>query len=44
MPCGCQKNKTNTPQANKVVSAKPNPSRPLNESGRSRRADRRIIR
>ena len=44
MPCGCQKNKANTTTTNKVVSAKPNPSRPLSESGRSRRTEKRIIR
>lgn len=44
MACGCQKNKASTTTANKVVSAKPNPSRPLSESGRTRRAEKRIIR
>jgi len=44
MACGCQKNKANTTTANKVVSANPNPSRPLNESGRARRSEKRIIR
>jgi len=46
MSCGCSKNKNNktTSSTSKVVSSKPNPSRPLNESGRARRAEKRIIR
>lgn len=44
MPCGCSKNKANTTTSNKVVSSKPNTIRPLSESGRSRRSEKRIIR
>lgn len=44
MPCGCKKKAVATTTENKVVSAKPNPSRPLNESGRSLRTEKRIIR
>ena len=42
MACGCSKNKGNS-AANKVT-APTRPSRPLNEGGRIRRVEKRIIR
>ena len=42
MACGCSKNKVNTAVTNKVTQTRP--SRPLSEGGRTRRAEKRIIR
>ncbi len=43
MGCGCNKNKGNATNVNKVVT-KPRQTRPLNEGGRIRRSEKRIIR
>ena len=43
MACGCSKNKGTSASTSKVT-APTRPSRPLNEGGRIRRAEKRIIR
>lgn len=44
MACGCQKNKANVAAANATVSKPVASTRPLSEGGRTRRAEKRIIR